>query len=210
MLPAPDAPTPYAAYMYRVLRGVAQETGKLNLVLAGVNAMPSESAFLAGEDNPLFGLLSVDYLGPLAIADCEAMVRSVGRKMQVRWESAPALALSNAVGGHPLLARLAASNVITAYADRPLRPNVQQVNAALRAFARDHSAIFDQMLQSLRRYYPDEFEFLQIVASGDIAFASEFADANPTVLSHLVGYGILDETLQLTIPVFADWLRTTR
>jgi len=208
LLPDTTNPKEYAIDLFRVLRGVAQETQALTLVLAGVNATPAESPTLGNEDNPLFGLLSIEYLGPLTIDECTQMVRRVGRKMQLRWEAPGLMRLASAVGAHPLLARLAASDVATTQTERPLRPNIAQVEAALGDFPQKHSAIFSQMVQSLQRYYPDEFELLKLIAAGEIEFALTFASENATILNHLSGYGVVNEReMEISIPVFARWLR---
>lgn len=128
LLPSQREPAPYTGHFLRMVRGVSQETSRLTVVLAGVNATPSESPVIGGQDNPLFGLLATQYLGPLEPATCDEMIKTVGRRMRIRWDPAAATAITAAVGGHPLLARLAASDVITAYPDRPLRPNASQVS----------------------------------------------------------------------------------
>lgn len=207
LLPNVLSPQEHAVDFFRVLRGVAQETGRLSLVIAGVNATPSESPLLGTEDNPLFGLLSLQYLGPLALEECTEMVRRVGRKMQVRWETPALSLLAEEVGAHPLLARLAASDVVTAHPERPFRPNREHVAEAMREFPRRNNAIFSQMVSSLTRYYPDEYEFLRLVASGDVEFAAELAKESPATLNHLAGYGVLDESsMSVSIPVFNRWL----
>ena len=206
LLPTVDAPKDHAVEFFRVLRGVSQETQQLTLVLAGVNATPSESPAIGDQDNPLIGLLSVEYLGPLTLQECKEMVQRVGRKMQVRWDDAPLTALARAVGAHPLLARLAASDVVTS-ADQPSRPNTSHVAAAIEHFPVRNGPIFEQMFQSLRRYYADEFELLRLLAGGDREFGRQYADANPNALNHLAGYGLIDPiSLTISIPVFSSWL----
>jgi hypothetical protein len=208
LLPKVEDPAPHAVDFFRALRGVSQETQRLNLVLAGVNASPSESPLLGDQDNPLFGLLSVEYLGPLRHGECIEMIRKVGRKMQVRWDGAAGEELVVDVGGHPLLARLAASDLVTEHPGRPLRPNKAMVDPVKQLFHRRHSRIFEQMVVSLRRYYPEELDVLEVIASQDFAFANELVEENPSVLHHLIGYGVVDaETMRLSIPVLERWLR---
>lgn len=209
LLPSPTEPVQHSLEFLRMVRGVSQETHRLTLVLAGVNATPSESPVIGTEDNPLFGLLAVQYLGPLEPATCDEMIKTVGRRMRIRWEPPAASAITEFVGGHPLLARLAASDVISAHPDRPLRPNAAQVRAVLAGFNRRHSSVFTQMVHSLNRYYPDELEVLRLLAAGEIEFATELVDDEPSILSHLRGYGVIEsERLEISLPAFASWLRT--
>lgn len=208
LLPSTDEPREFAVDLFRSLRSVSQETGRLNLVLAGVNATPTESPFLGAEDNPLFGSLVVHYLGPLETDECEEMIRKIGRRMQVRWDGRAAARLTESVGAHPLLARLAASDLVTTFPERPLRPNLDHADTILDGFSERQSAIFEQMIQSLRRYYPVELEVLQVVAAGDQVFATELLEDDPALVNHLAGYGVLDpEHLSISIPAFRKWLR---
>ena len=208
LLPSTDRPREHAVQLFRSLRSVSQETRQLNLVLAGVNATPTESPFLGNEDNPLFGSLVVHYLGPLEKDECEEMIRKIGRRMQVRWDGRAAERLTESVGAHPLLARLAASDLVTTFPERPLRPNLEQADKVLDRFAERQSAIFEQMIQSLRRYYPEELEVLQVVADGDQVFATELLEDDHALVTHLAGYGVLDPLhLSISIPAFRKWLR---
>lgn len=68
--------------------------------------------------------------------------------------------------------------------------------------------MFEQMIQSLRRYYPVELEVLQVVAAGEQVFATELLEDDPALVNHLAGYGVLNsEHLSISIPAFRKWLR---
>ena len=78
----------------------------------------------------------------------------------------------------------------------------------LEGFAERRSSVFEQMVDSLRRYYPSELEVLDVVATGDQVFASELLEDDQTLVNHLSGYGVLDrEHLSISIPAFRKWLR---
>lgn len=207
LLPTPVQPMADAIHLLRLVRGVSQQTEQLTLVIAGVNATPSESPSVGDDDNPLFGLLSIRYLGPLDVSACAEMIRSVGRRMRMRWDPAATRAVTTYVGAHPLLARLAASDVWSRHPERPLRPTLEMVNRDLSGFHIRNSNIFVQMVQSLRRYYPDELSVLKLIAEGDKEFARELLQEDAATLNHLVGYGVLDpDTLDISLPAFAAWL----
>lgn len=208
LLPNPSEPVQDTVDLLRMIRGVSQESERLTLILAGVNATSCESPVLGAEDNPLFGLLALKYLGPLEHAACEDMIRIVGRNMRLRWDPAARKAVTDYVGAHPLLARLAASDVANMYEERPLRPNLQMVQRVLVDFHRRNSDIFVQMLQSLKRYYPEELEVLKLLGTGETDFVRELVDHDATLLNHLAGYGVVDRnTLGISVPAFAAWLR---
>lgn len=208
IVPNTDAPLEHSVQLFKSLRGLSQETRQVTLVLAGVNADPTEAPHLGGEDNPLFGLISVEYLGPLEQAECEEMIRRVGRRMSVKWDGRAVSLLTEYVGAHPLLARLAASDLVETFHERPLRPNLQQAEKVLDEFHTRQSRIFEQMTSSLRRYYPEEWEVLRVLASGDQQLATELLDDDPTILNHLAGYGVVDrQTISIRNLAFRKWLR---
>jgi serine/threonine-protein kinase len=209
LLPNTREPMTDAIHFLRMIRGVSQQTEQLTLVMAGVNATPSESPVIADDDNPLFRLLSVRYLGPLDVTSCSDLIRDVGRRMRMRWDPAATRAITTYVGGHPLLARLAASDVWEKHPERPLRPSADMVNRDLQGFHVRNSDIFQQMIQSLQRYYPDELEVLKLIAHGDKEFARSMLAEDPSTLNHLVGYGVVNqETLEISVPAFREWLRS--
>jgi hypothetical protein len=210
LLPSTAEPMADTIHLLRMIRGVSQQTEQLTLVMAGVNATPSESPVIADDDNPLFGLLSVRYLGPLDFPSCTDMIRDVGRRMRMRWDPAATKAVASYVGCHPLLARLAASDVWERHPERPLRPTAEMVNHDLQGFDIRNSNIFVQMVQSLQRYYPEELEVLKIIASGDKEFARGLLRDDPSTLNHLVGYGVVDQaTLEISVPAFHAWLSSS-
>lgn len=207
LLPNAERPAEHTLELFRALRGVSQETQQLSLVLAGVNATPTESPILADDDNPLFGLLSVEYLGPLDAPECEEMIRRLGRRMQVRWDGTAVSVLTAQVGGHPLLARLAASDVVSRFTERPLRPTVANVEKCMHDFYLTRSAVFEQMVHSLRRYYPDEMEVLGWLSIGETDVVRDLVRQKPSLLNHLIGYGVVRTSdLTITIPTFDRWL----
>lgn len=207
LLPNPTEPMRDAIHLLRMVRGVSQQTDQLTLVIAGVNATPSESPFIGDDDNPLFGLFSIKYLGPLDFDSCSEMIRTVGRRMRMRWDPAATNAVTRYVGGHPLLARLAASDIWLRHPERPLRPTAAMVNHDLTGFHVRNSNVFAQMVQSLRRYYPDELTVLKMIAGGEKEFARELIREDAATLNHLIGYGVLDEdSFDISVPAFARWL----
>jgi hypothetical protein len=193
--------------LLRALRGVAQETEQLSLVMVGVNATPCETPTLDGRDNPLYGFLTTTYLGPLEPAACREMIRTVGDRMGIRWTVGPMDILIDYVGAHPMLARLVASDVSRLQKSRPFRPSRDDARSVTQDFHRRHSAHFRQIVDSLDRHYPDELAVLQAAAEGDMAFVRDWCDENPEAVNHLVGYGVMSSVdLRIRIPALAEWL----
>jgi serine/threonine-protein kinase len=195
LLPGADDPLTDARELFQALRSVAQESGRLSLIVAGVNATPCERPTLGGVDNPLFGLLTVQYIGPLDREACREMIVRVGAKMGLRWPLVVAMQIVEAVGGHPLLARLACSDVAETHPERPWDVPLSTVTKVLSQFHLGHPAELNEMLESLRRYYATEFELLSLISKGlgeRPEELDEWRRIYPDAINHLVGYGVLD------------------
>ena len=209
LFPSSGTPFPFASEFFRGVRALAQETDRLTLAVAGVNSYPSEVATIGGVDNPLFGLLSRWFLGPLEPDACREMIRRVGRKIGVDWEHDASRLLVEDVGSHPLLARIAASDVVKLeVTERPTKVNAAAVNRVLRQFPQRHHSELNEITESLRRYYPEEFELLRLAAGGDVSAVDEWRVAYPDAFNHLEGYGIFDaQHVLITIPALERWLK---
>ena len=202
-----DPPFQLAVEFLSGLRAVSQQTGRLSIVLAGVNATICERPTLSRADNPLFGLVEMLPLGPLDDADAKDLVSRIGKKMGLRWNGEARDALVQRAGRYPMLVRLGASDVATLNPERPRRIEIADVSRVMGAFHTHHTEIFREMTESLLRYYPDEFELLRIIAEGDRELAMEWQREYPQAANHLRGFGIVDlEDARIVLPVFEDWL----
>lgn len=193
--------------LLRGLRGIAQETERLTLILAGVNAQPSEAGVLQGRDNPIFGFLSPLYLGPFQPDEVRSLIANVGQRMGLVWPAASVDPLVHAAGGHPFLTRLAAAQVAERYRDcpKPKKVDESHVVKILHELPRTHHADLKQVMLGLSLYYPDEVEVLKLLL--EAGHGAEHRDF-PTALSHLAAYGLIDETtLQMRVPLLERWIR---
>jgi serine/threonine-protein kinase len=181
--------------LFQGLRAIAQSTGRLTIVVAGVNSSVAEQTLMAGIDNPLFGMLEPMYLGPLDSDDAIALIRDLGKQMGFRWERGDALALASSLGYHPLLVRLAASEVIKPLEKRSKPALVEHgdVQAALEEFTTTHREQLVQIIESLEHHYPEEKEIFEAIVAGRRDEALEWMLAYPLAERHLVGYGLLDD-----------------
>jgi len=200
-------PLPGTTTLFQGLRSIAQETGRLSIVLAGVNSTPCERPQLNNIDNPLYGLLDITYLGPLDPDDCFNLIRVVGMKMGLSWNAKQARALGEAVGFHPLLSRLGASDVAESRAKRPWEVTAGDVDDMLREFSTRHVSELEQIVSSLHQYFPEEVELLGLIARGETDSFEEWKAEFPNAVNHLTGYGVMStDPPQILIPQLRDFL----
>ncbi|MBX3313771.1 MAG: ATP-binding protein [Actinobacteria bacterium] len=194
--------------LYRVLqqlRGLIQIRNdraqtKLSFVSAGVAASLYTSAIRFGKDNQLFGFASARFLGPMTRDDMRHMVRSLGKRSGLKFDSFELFnMLFSEYGGHPHLTRQACSRVAEAVqaSDKdevPHRVSVADLQLAF-AFMGEGSPAHAawQTFQSFSRWYPAEAEIVHEVART----GAPAKDVN--LITHAIAFGLCDNTGRLRL-----------
>lgn len=181
---------------WQTIRSVHQELdGKLTFLVAGVNPACVSEPRIGEIPNPIFQLAQPQYLEPFTVPAVREMVRTIGRYSGMKFDEDVYEWLADKYGGHPYLIRLACSQVWR-MSDRSSVeslakvgvPNFIAVDEEIRA--RLEQPIRDILL-SLVWWYPEEYDLLQILASGDVQFVREHLAANPGSKLQFARYGIL-------------------
>lgn len=181
---------------WQTIRSTHQETqGKLVFLVAGVNPTCVESSHFSGIQNPIFQLTAPHYLEPFTVTQTRDMVRTIGKYTGLKFDESVYQYLQETYGGHPFLIRIACSEVWKA-SDRT-DPNERQTitrnsfkNCNLTIQSRMEPPIKDILL-SLVWWYPDEYDLLRILASGDSAFVADYLKKEPGSIFQFAQYGIL-------------------
>ena len=169
--------------------------GNLAVFLGGVNPAVVEQDLIGESQNPLFGLVSHEYVGGMTAPEIRRLLRTLGRPMGIRFDDDAIRYIQRQYGGHPLLTRLACSithkmlrdagEQLPITVDRSkLRQTEEQREAEL-SFYSQH------VVSELSKFYPDEYELLTEIARGNLADVYEFT-SDPTYSAHLKNYGLLD------------------
>lgn len=167
---------------------------KISTIIAGVNPHVVELDSVNNIQNPLFGIVSYQYLKGLGLDEMRRMVRTLGRRMGMQFEPAAFNYMHERYGGHPLLTRIACSLINSAIRlSNESRPVLLTRERLVREEdARDADLMFycRHVVSELRHFYPDEYEMLEWLASGQINDFLEFA-SHPEYTKHLQEYGLL-------------------
>lgn len=172
------------------------ETRKLSAVLAGVNPKLVEIDKIDGNQNPLFGIVSYDYLNGLSVDEIRRMLNVLGRRMGLKFEPDVADFFEKEYGGHPLLCRLAASftykKVIQSGHELPINVNLSALEKA--SPERNRNLVFycGHVVSELLDFYPEEYQVFELLACGQVADYLEFS-AIPEFSSHLTSYGLVED-----------------
>lgn len=185
----------------------------ITAMIAGVNPYVVEVDTIGGVQNPLFGIVSTQYLTGLSIEDTKNMARTLGKRMGLKFDFEATSYLHDRYGGHPLLTRMACSitnNIIKN--KNEIRPVTITKNRLQNEEAeRDAELTFycRHVVSELKQFYPDEYEMLELLASGQIHSFVEFA-AYPEYSKHLRAYCLLTTDMygrpDISIPVIKRYI----
>lgn len=94
----------------------------LVFILSGVNPSVTEIDTVNGVQNPLFSIVQSEYLHGLSEDEARTMIRTLGRRMGIKFEFDSVKLLYDQFNGHPMLLRLACSYINRQYNDPDKRP----------------------------------------------------------------------------------------
>lgn len=179
-----------------------------------MNASIVEVDRIAGIQNPLFGIVSYKYLRGLGLDEVRRMLRTLGRRMGLKFSESAVEYTYRRYGGHPLLTRLACSLLHQRLAALQVTRPVEIDETLLKRdeAARDAELTFycRHVVSELRDFYPDEYEMLELLAIGRVHDFIEL-QIHPEYVHHLEEYGLLSQDSlsnqpQISIPVVGRYV----
>lgn len=166
----------------------------LCFIICGVNAYVTEKDSINGIQNPLFGIIQSEYLVGLSLEETSQMIKTLGRRMGLKFEYDCIQFLYDQYGGHPLLTRMACSwiNRYLTTESRPMVLSKQRIQEMQKGFDSDPAfySYFGHIISEIREFYPDEYEMLELLASGQTSDFIELSSVNEFV-QHLNSYGLI-------------------
>ena len=149
---------------------------------------------IAGVQNPLFCIVTSQYLRGLEQAELSRMINFFGNRMGLKFDDSAVSCLFDAYGGHPLLTRKACSHIHSKFAlsgqERPIPVTGAYITSNLRNINSEIEFYFKHVLSELERFYPDEYTMLTYAVSGQQVDFSELA-RDTQLTRHITQYGLL-------------------
>jgi hypothetical protein len=182
-------------------------------IIVGVNPYPLEIDTIDGIQNPLFGIVPPVYLRGLVFDDMKMMVRTLGKRMGLRFDQQSLEYIYARYGGHPLLTRLACSilNTNTNFIKetKPIDITYDKLKQYEKGLDATLLFYYRHVVSELKQFYPDEYEMLELLASGQKRrFAEE--SKHPELIKHLLDYGLLsydkNNMPKVNIPVIERYI----
>lgn len=168
----------------------------LTFIVSGVNASVSEvdSIPVNGRkiQNPLFGIVQSEYLKGLSDDECGNMIRSLGRRMGLKFDYSAVNYIYQQYGGHPMLTRLACSKLNMYFNEntRPITIDLKQTEQLMPEINAELTYYFQHVISELQEFYPEEYEMFEMLACGQIADFMELSKAMEFT-RHLYDYGLI-------------------
>lgn len=179
-----------------ILRSLSQEASNFSILLSGLTSAIIESGRLYRRPNPLFAWAIPRYLGPLAEDDAAELARTVGSKMAVTFSQGAIDNIFEASGGHAFLHRTLCSLVVSKLpiADHYREVTSSLVQGSLREWNSTHRGTIEEMLDHIRRYYPDESSLLELLHEDPEGFGSLIV-SEEVAIRRLVNLGLAEESV---------------
>jgi len=186
---------------------------KISTMIAGVNPSVVEMDTINGIQNPLFGIVSYEFLTGLKAEETRNMLHVLGKRMGLKFDFNASNYIHDRYGGHPLLVRMASSAINKSIKARKEKRPTNLIENKLREDEekRDSDLVFycRHVVSELKQFYPDEYEMLELLASGQVHDYNELA-AFPEYVQHLTSYGLINEGLNsqptIAIPVIGRYV----
>ena len=192
---------------------VQSNNRNISAVIGGVNPFPCEIDRIEGIQNPLFGIVSYQYLRGLLYEDLKVMIKTLGKKMGLKFNSESIEYIFKRYGGHPYLTRIGCSLINSTLIDKKEQKPITITKEKLLELENlIDSTIFyysGSVVSELQIFYHDEYEMLELLSSGQITKFFEIA-THPEFTKHLVEYGLLsydDKKIPIiSIPVIGRYI----
>ena len=181
----------------------------ISFVISGVNPSVVEIDVVQGVQNPLFGIVPHKYLTGFAEEEVRTMIKSMGRRMGLKFHYDSITKIYEWYGGHPLLTRLACSWLNTTLSSEQPKPiEITEYVFVSRKEKIDNELVFycGHVVSELKDFYPDEYFMLELLSSGQMIDFMEYSEGE-SYIRHLINYGIVDtknDEYYSTIPVISQ------
>ena len=190
---------------WQTLWAAQSQVRRLSNTVVGVNPRVVEMDTIDDVQNPMFGIIQPRYLKGLALEEMRGMVRFFGKRMGMTFTLEASDYLYKRYGGHPLLTRMACSEIHEAAQRKNKKRPVEfsKADLILDEDSRDSELVFycRHVVSELKKFYPDEYALLEMLASGQIIDVMDLS-TEPEYVRHLKEYGLL-QIDDVGRPIFA-------
>ena len=171
--------------------GFQSASSPFSFLIVGTNPSAVEKVKIFESDNPLYGNVEKRFIPMFTSPQVNEMVDDLGAIMGVHIDDECKSRLHTDFGGHPFLTRYACSYISQAVQERPVEVDRTVYALGVNKFKTEANSYVDSIVGLLREEYPEEYEMLRYLGQHDTEGFSVFAESDPSLSEHLIGYGIV-------------------
>lgn len=165
---------------------------KLSFCFVGTNPHLFEMTKLHEVDNPVYLFAPKTFIPMLTAAETTELVTRLGYFMGLDFGPAVVSYIHQRFGGHPFFIRQLCSQIHKKISiNRPREVSLLACKEAERDAVADIHGYLNEILSTLKKFYPDEHAMLEYLARGETSTFLEMYQYNPAYVEHLVGYGLV-------------------
>ena len=202
---------------WQTLLTAQNELRTVSFLIAGVNPTVVELDRVENIQNPLFSIVSSEYVTGLTQREVETLLNYIGSWMGLKFEHEAYQYIYDRYGGHPLLTRMACSHIHIYLTQRHQnRPVMIRRNLLIHTEQNredDISQYSRHVVSELGDFYPVEYEMLEMLAAGNTADFIELASGSDYT-RHLKGYGLVENAGSanptIRIPLVTNFINRER
>lgn len=180
---------------WQTVRSVFQKKPEcFTFLIAGVNPLCIETAYVNNIENPIFSMISIEYLNLFDLSNVKDMIGHIGKYMGLNFDEEIYTKLTEDYGGHPFLIRHICSLINNdASLDRPCHVSKYEYDAKKKEYDAKIVHYVEMILGVLKTWYPKEYELLEILAIDGVQELKKNLEYKAKEMQHLLGYGIVKE-----------------
>ena len=183
------------------IRRAAQGRTNVSLLLTGVTTKFFRESILNiddGTENPLFGFVEEEYLGPFTSEEAHNLLRRLGRSMNLLWEDQALNLVWQLSGGIPFLIRELASRARNVARSELALPTMEApiitteiVNEAFDGWRDSAAELWKQIVDTLNLHHQMMGELVRCTSSAQIAEWMAIGEEAERAARSLEGLGLL-------------------
>ncbi len=184
-----------AVYFWQILRSYLQSesNNRLSICIIGTSPHILEAAKINNIDNPVYLYAQKRFIPSLTFDETREMIERLGYFMGLEFTPEVIASLQREFGGHPFFTRQICSRIHqNASAERPVRVSNAALEKAKTDFYGQLESYLRDIVESLRKNYPEEFDILRAVTNGNKEELNEYGKEAPDLIDHLIGYGLVE------------------
>jgi hypothetical protein len=165
---------------------------RLTFCFVGANPHLFEMPKIGDVDNPVYLFAPKTFIPMLSLPETTEMISRLGYFMGLDFPPSVIAHIHQRFGGHPFFIRQLCSQIHkTTPINRPRGISIAACREAKLSATADTQGYMREILNTLKAFYPDEYDMIEYLARDEKAKFAEMANYDPAYTEHLIGYGLI-------------------